>query len=103
MTTQDIEQAIADMITKIYCKKYQGLLRVTETFETFPGEEPEHLGYKLSLGLNKDEKPLTIAGQGSAEEFLRFIEKELRERRLDRIEYFTAIQLHDYEDECKKK
>ena len=57
----------------------------------------------MDLGLNKDEKPLSIAYDGTAEEFIKFIEKELRERSLVRTKYFTAIQLYDYEDECKAK
>ena len=37
------------------------------------------------------------------QEFIKFIEKELKERSLVRTKYFTAIQLYDYEDECKAK
>lgn len=103
MTTQELEQAILDMIRELYCKEYTGRLDVKETFYTFPGEEPEHLGYKVEIGLNKDEKPLSIACDGSDKEFLQFIRQELMERSLDRTSYFTAIQLYDYEDECKQK
>ena len=74
MTTQDIEQAIRDLIKSLYCVEYQGVLRVYETTYKFPGEEPEHVGYRMDLGLNKDEKPLSIACDGTAEEFLKFIE-----------------------------
>lgn len=98
MTTQDIEQAIRDLIKSLYCVEYQGVLRVYETTYKFPGA-----GYRMDLGLNKDEKPLSIACDGTAEEFLKFIEKELKERSLVRTKYFTAIQLYDYEDECKAK
>lgn len=98
MTTHDIEQAIRDLIKTLYCKEYQGVLKVYETTSKFPGELPEHIGYKVDLGLNKDEKPLSIACDGSAEEFIKFIEKELKERSLDRTKYFTAIQLYDYKD-----
>lgn len=102
MTIHDIEQAIRDLIIKIYCKEYQGVLKVHETTYKFPGSEPEHIGYRLDLGLNKDEKPLSIACDGTAEQFLQFIEKELKERSLIRTKYFTAIQLYDCKDECKK-
>lgn len=103
MTTHDIEQAIRDLIKTIYCREYQGVLKVHETTYKFPGEEPEHIGYRMDLGLNKDEKPLSIACDGTAEEFLQFIEKELKERSLIRTEYFTAIQLYDdFKDGCKK-
>lgn len=102
MMTHDIEQVIRDLIKKIYCKEYKGVLKVHETFYKFPGAQPEHIGYRMDLGLNKDEKPLSIACDGTAEEFIKFIENELRMRNLVRTEYFTAIQLYDYEDECKK-
>lgn len=102
MTTHDIELAIRDLIKKIYCREYQGVLKVHEVFSKFPGEEPQHIGYRMDLGLNKDEKPLSIASDGTAEQFLAFIEKELKSRSLIRTQYFTAIQLYDYEDGCKK-
>ena len=56
----------------------------------------------MDLGLNKDEKPLSIACDGTAEEFIEFIENELKSRSLTRTKYFTAIQLYDCKDECKK-
>lgn len=102
MTTQDIERAIRDLIKSLYCVEYQGVLRVYETTYKFPGEEPKHVGYRMNLGLNKDEKPLSIACDGTAEEFIAFIEKELKERSLSRTKYFTAIQLYDYGDEAEK-
>ena len=85
------------MFIKLYCKKYIGLLKVDETFSN-----NNHLGYRLSIGLNKQEQPLSIAYEGSDVEFIKFIEKELRQRDLSRVEYFTAIQIYDT-DECKKK
>ena len=103
MTTQDIEQAIRDLIKSLYCKEYQGVLKVYETTYKFPGEEPEHVGYRMDLGLNKDEKPLSIACESSDEDFIKLIEKELKKRSLVRTKYFTAIQLYDYEDGCKQK
>ena len=97
MTTKELEQAILELIRNIYCKEYIGRIKVIETIDN-----GDHLGYRLELGLNKDERPLSIAGEGSDNEFLQFIEKELRNRGLDSIEYFTAIQLYNT-DECKKK
>lgn len=100
MTIHDIEQAILDLIIRLYCKRYEGVIKVSEIVYKFPGEEPEHIGYRVDLGLNKDEKPLSIACDGSAEQFLERIEQELKERSLVRTKYFTAIQLYD--QECKK-
>lgn len=83
MTTNDLEQAILAIIKKVYCKEYTGRLKVTE----IPG------GYRLDLGMNNDERPISIAAESS--DFLNFVEKELRDRSLDMTEYFTAIQLYD--------
>lgn len=92
---KELEQAILELIRRIYCKEYIGRIKVIETFDN-----NEHLGYRLELGLNKDERPLSIAFEGSEKEFLSFIEKELKTRNLDAVEYFTAIQLYNT-DECK--
>lgn len=89
MTLKDIEQAILGIITKIYCKKYIGKIKVQETFNL-----DQHLGYVLYLGLNNDDVPLSIAGEGSCEQFLSFIEKELKAKQLDSSEYFEATQLY---------
>lgn len=97
MTTKELEQAILDFITKVYCKKYTGKIKVIETFS-----DDIHLGYILKLGLNKDEQPLSIAIEGTDEQFLKEVTNELRKRDLSRIEYFTAIQIY-HTDECKKK
>lgn len=95
MTTEDIEQAILGLFRTIYEKEYTGKIVVKEIIYKFPGEEPQVVGYELKLGLNKDEKPLTIACDGTAEEFLKIVEKELHERSLDSVIYFTAIQLYN--------
>lgn len=98
MTIQNIELAIRDLIRTLYCVEYIGSLKVNETVSTFPGELPEHIGYRVDIGLNKDEKPLSIAGDGTSDDFLKLVERELKERSLTRTKYFTAIQL--YNNEC---
>lgn len=96
MILTELEQAIRDMLRCIYNKEYIGRLKVEETFNTFPGEDPIHLGYILKLGLNKDEKPLDISYEcNTSEEFLCHVEKELKDRSLTRTRYMTAIQLYD--------
>jgi hypothetical protein len=98
MTVQELEQAIQDMFTELYCKEYTGRLSVKETFSTFPGEEPTHLGYIVKIGLNKDEKPIEISKEGTDEEFLSFIKQELKDRSFQRTKYFTAIQIYNDEE-----
>ena len=56
MTQKDLEQVILELIRTLYCKEYTGRIKVIETFD---GDS--HLGYIVKLGLNKDERPLSIA------------------------------------------
>lgn len=96
MTTQELELQILDMIEEIYCAEYTGTLIVKEIQSSF---DKEVIGYVLRLGLNNTDKPLTIATDCSAEEFLIFIEKELRQKGLNRTKYFTGYKIYDNDDE----
>lgn len=89
MTQKDLEQVILELIRTLYCKEYTGRIKVIETFD---GDS--HLGYIIKLGLNKDERPLSIACECSEQEFPSFVKKELLDRHLELTEYFTAIQLY---------
>lgn len=92
MTTQDIEQAIRDLFPIIYNKCYQGILKVVAIIDSY---DKTITGYKLILGLNKEDAPLVIACDGNAEQFLNFVQKELQTRHLEFTEYYTAIQLYE--------
>ena len=48
--------------------------------------------YVLKLYLNQPEAPLCLNYWGSEEGFLKFIEKEIQDRRLQEVKYYTAIQ-----------
>lgn len=91
MTIQDIEQAIRDIIRELYCAEYNGRLEVKKW----------SLGYTLTLGLNNPERPIYIMGEGTPEDFLKLIEKELRAKRLNYTEYFLGQKIYDNEDDCK--
>ena len=97
-TVRELEQAIRDIITNLYCVTYTGKLNVVETFDnSFPGDAPIHLGYIVKIGLNKDERPIELAMEGSDVSLLSYIKKELKERSFHRTKYFTAIQLYEKE------
>lgn len=85
MTTQDIEQAIRDIIKDIYCAEYIGRLEVRQWA----------LGYTLTIGLNNPERPIYIMGEGNSEDFLKLIKNELRSKRLNYTEYFLGQRLYD--------
>lgn len=102
MTKKELEQAILELICRIYCKKYIGRLKVEDIFSSFP-YEVKHIGYTLKMDLNKDEAPYVLSKEGDEKDFLEFIEKELRNASLVSTDYFTAIQLYNNYDEYKKK
>ena len=89
MTTQDIEQAILEAVQDIYHKKYVGKLEVRQLSK----------GYQLLMWFNKPEAPITISAECSAENFIKFIRKELRERHFELVQYFTGYK-YDPKDEC---
>lgn len=89
MTTQDIEQAILEAVQDIYYKKYVGKLEVRQLSK----------GYQLLMWFNKPEAPITISAECSAENFIKFIRKELRERHFELVQYFTGYK-YDPKDDC---
>lgn len=84
MTLTDLEVAILGFMRKIYCKEYIGKINVSKL--------PEDVGYKLTLGLNNNEKPLVIAIEGSEQDLLKSIYEELRFRNLVEVEYFEGYE-----------
>ena len=98
-----LEVQIVDLIREVYCVEYTGKIKVIETFDTFPGEEKQHLGYELMLALNKEEKPITISYEGSSEVFVQHIKQELLDRSLDKLNFYNGIKLYDSDEESKCK
>ena len=98
MIIQDIEIAIREIIRRIYCSEYCGRLKVkiiekccqTNCCED---EECENYRFELLIYLNKDERPLSLAFDGNLEDFLKYIAKELRSRRLHYTEYYYGYQV----------
>ena len=80
-----LEQAILDIIEKRYKHKYVGGIKVTKL-----GTKPE--GYKLVLDLgNPDKRVIQISADLNAEDFLKFVEKELISRQLEKVQFFKGI------------
>lgn len=78
MTERELEQAILELLQDIYNSRYIGKIKVRKT---------DPIGYCVQLGMNTPEAPLTIYAEFEDEEFLKFMGKELRERRLDKVYY----------------
>ena len=81
-----MEKAVLDMIEKRYKRKYVGGIKITKLGLGWAG-------YKLQLDLgNKDHPMIEIAADLEAEDFLKFIERELISRQLIKVQWFTRIK-----------
>ena len=87
---EELKQKLIQIIQEVYRKIYIGKLQV---------ERLNPVGLVVKLGLNIDEKPITIAADLDDDRFLDFFRKEIREKRLDETKYFIGDQLLPY-DEC---
>lgn len=91
----DMEKAILSIIEKRYKRKYIGGLKVTKLGTGWAG-------YKLTLDLgNPDVKPIVIAADLEAEDFLKFIEQELISRQLYKVEFFKGVRGNERKGTCK--
>lgn len=93
-----MEQKVLDLIKKYYKKEYIGGLKVTELGIG---------GYRLILDLGiPDKRPISIAAELNAEDFIKFIEKELIARQLQKVQFFRGIKTDLEDDElggtCQK-
>ena len=78
-----LEKSILDIIEKRYKRKYVGGIKVTRLLS----------GYKLVLDLgNPDKRMIQISADVESEEdFLKFIEKELITRQLEKVQFFRGV------------
>ena len=89
-----MEEAILEIIEKRYKRKYIGGIKVTKLGMGWAG-------YKLVLDLgNPDRRPIVIAADLEAEDFLKFVEQELISRQLYKVQFFKGIK-KELEDETR--
>lgn len=88
----ELEKSVLDIIERRYKRKYVGGLEVKRLSSG---------GYKLILDLgNPDKKLLQISADiGNAEDFLKYIEKELVSRQIHKTEFFTGIKIYPEDEE----
>ncbi len=87
----DMEKAVLDMIERRYKKKYTGGIEVKQLMSG---------GYKLVLDLgNPDKRTIQISADYNAEDFLKYIEQELIERQLQRVQFFKGIKKYPEDEE----
>lgn len=96
MTQQELEQAVLNIIETAYCAKYVGKMEIKNLLDC----NNNQVGYCLVLGLHTPERPLTIQMQGTAQQFLKYVEKELRSRHLHYTKFYTGYKLPP-KDDCK--
>lgn len=86
-----LKQAIED----VYQQQYVGVLKLTKL---------KPLGYSVSIYL-QSERPIIIAAQlENEQDFIKFFKKEIRERSLNTVKYFTGYKSQpcDYKGEPGK-
>lgn len=93
-----MEQKVLDLIEKYYKKKYVGGIKITKLGIG---------GYRLILDLGiPDKRVISIAAELEEEDFLKYIEKELIARQLQKVQFFRGIKTDLEDDElggtCQK-
>lgn len=84
MDTKDLESAVLDIIKDIYEKEYTGMLKVIKLKR----------GYKLQLGFGHNDVPQEYAFDGNAENFLKYIKRELKKAGWDSIDFCELKKLY---------
>lgn len=84
-----MEERVRQLIEWVYCRKYVGYLKVEQLkdFQRIP------FGWKVSIGLHCDEKPLEIAFDGDEEQFLKLLEKRLRQDHLHTTDFYNGYKI----------
>lgn len=84
MTPTELKQVILGYIRELYNREYIGQLDI---------EALNPIGYKVSFNFAKANNPLVIISDLPDEEFLSFIKKELRNKKLHGTEYYKITKL----------
>lgn len=88
MTTTELEQVIRGYILDIYKKEYTGKISI---------QKLDPVGYCVHLGMSVPEKPLVIYAELEDQKFLKFLRKELVDKRFNLV-YYGRLQLtHPYD------
>ena len=85
-----LELEVLDIINKTVGGRYVGQLKVVK----------EDDWYILLLHLNQEQAPMRLGIEGTEEDFKKYIEDEIRTRRLHWTSYWQAFQEVPYIKEC---
>lgn len=92
MTVQDLEQVIQEYILDIYHKKYIGKIEI---------QKLNPIGYCIKLGMDHQYQPLVIYAELEDNKFLKFLRRELIDKRFNLI-YHGKLQL-TYPYDCTQR
>ncbi len=84
-----LEQEVLKLIQVITCSFYVSKLKVEE----------DDGSYTLNLYLNQEQSPMVINYEGSKEQFLDYIAKDLKKRQIERTSYYKGVKYEWYESE----
>lgn len=88
----EIETKVRNLINKVTNAKYISSLEIFY----------EDGLYTLRLGLNcKDASPISLGFQGNESDFLIFLEKEFRKRKLQNVRYTSTTLINEKSDSHK--
>ncbi len=90
-----LEKEVRIVIKEIYQAEYVGTLAIKPIMDN-----DTIIGYVLKLGLNKDERPLSIAFEGNKDQFVQYLKQELRTRRLAETDFYYGEKLYKNHEEC---
>ena len=89
MSIQELEQVIQEKFIKIYNSVYLGKIWITKL---------DPIGYEIKIGLNTPEAPRIIYAELEDDNFLEFLEKEIKDMKLNTVFYGKLFKT--MEPEC---
>lgn len=89
MEIDEIEQAVLEIIKKVYCSDYCKKITILELIDYLGNV----YGYDLRLVLNQEERPIRIMIEGNVDNFLKNVELELYERNLVDTKFYTGYKV----------
>ena len=98
MTNQELELAILDIIRKVYEAEYTGRIKVISSHDC-----GDIYQYELILGMNNFERPIRMGYQGNQQDFLKYIDKELRRRYLHHTSFYCGYKVDTDGNKCKEE
>lgn len=92
MSTTITEQVIREIVNKTSACEYTGEIKVINLSKFDNNGNKIVYGTEIILGLNNNDKPISIAADLLNNDFLIFFEKEMYEKGLNLVSYYTGTR-----------